>query len=268
MQASGSQRPASNRGCLGLTPTWLALTLLGGVAILILAVTGNSAATENSVKSSSMAHKVPMPGAPVDVSNSNDPEAEEIGKFVVSTILKEQNAPDLKFVRVVSVSKQVVAGLLWKLTVEVETPVGPAEYKATVYESPGPDSKRSLEKYELVPKDKHGGSDATPADLGAHLGGASSTDAGLRTVDPEDPAVEDAAQFAIKQIQSRSNSLVKPELKKVKEAKAQVDDKTTFHLTLELQHGNRTETVPVVVERTKDGKFTLTHVGQPAEASH
>jgi hypothetical protein len=53
-----------------------------------------------------------------------------------------QNAPDLKFVRVVSVSKQVVAGLLWKLTVEVETPVGPAEYKATVYESPGPDSRR------------------------------------------------------------------------------------------------------------------------------
>jgi hypothetical protein len=34
--------------------------------------------------------------------------------------------------------------------------------------------------------------------------------------------VEDAAQFAIKQIQSRSNSLIKPELKKVKEAKAQV----------------------------------------------
>jgi hypothetical protein len=53
-----------------------------------------------------------------------------------------QNAPDLKFVRVVSVSKQVVAGLLWNLTVEVETPVGPAEYKATVYEPPGPDSKR------------------------------------------------------------------------------------------------------------------------------
>jgi hypothetical protein len=90
MQASGSQRPASNRGCLGLTPTWLALTLLGGVAILILAVAGNSAATENSVKSSSMAHKVPMPGAPVDVSNSNDLEAEEIGKFVVATISKEQ----------------------------------------------------------------------------------------------------------------------------------------------------------------------------------
>jgi hypothetical protein len=53
-----------------------------------------------------------------------------------------QNAPYLKFVRVVSVSKEVVAGLLWKLTVEVETHVGPAEYKATVYKPTGPDSKR------------------------------------------------------------------------------------------------------------------------------
>lgn len=43
---------------------------------------------------------------------------------------------------------------------------------------------------------------------------------------------------------------------------------TTFHLTLELQHGNRVETVPVVVDRTKDGKFSLTHAGQPEEAGH
>ncbi|GAQ88531.1 cysteine proteinase inhibitor [Klebsormidium nitens] len=216
-----------------------------------------------------MAQRVPMPGGQVDVGGSNDPDAEEVGKYVVSTIAKEQNAPDLKFVRVVSATKQVVAGLMWRLTVEVKTPVGPAEYKATVYEPPGPDATRSLEKYELVPKSSHGDSDATPSDLGAHLGGASSADAGLRTVDPEDPAVEDAAQFAIKQLQARSNSLVKPELKKVKEAKAQVGSKsTTFHLTLELQHGNRTETVPVVVDRTKDGKFSLTHAGQPEEVRH
>jgi hypothetical protein len=43
----------------------------------------------NSMKSSSMAHRVPMLGAPFDVSNSSDSEAEEIGNFVVFTIGKE-----------------------------------------------------------------------------------------------------------------------------------------------------------------------------------
>jgi hypothetical protein len=38
-----------------------------------------------------MAHKSPcLIYAPVDVNNSNDPEAEEIGNFVVYTISKEQ----------------------------------------------------------------------------------------------------------------------------------------------------------------------------------
>jgi hypothetical protein len=41
------------------------------------------------MKSSSMAHRVPMLGAPFDVSNSSDSEAEEIGNFVVFTIGKE-----------------------------------------------------------------------------------------------------------------------------------------------------------------------------------
>lgn len=82
MHARGPQQPASSRGCSGL----LGLALVGSLAVLLLAfgLVGNSA------KSPPMAQKVPMAGGQVDVGNSNDPDVQEVGEYVVSTIAKEQ----------------------------------------------------------------------------------------------------------------------------------------------------------------------------------
>jgi len=70
----------------------------------------------------------------------------------------------IKFSKVVSCQKQVVAGIMYHLVIEVEEKSQPKHYDAKVWAKPGGAPKK-LEEFK--PKD---GANLTSADLGAKTG--------------------------------------------------------------------------------------------------
>ncbi|KAJ7559840.1 hypothetical protein O6H91_04G105200 [Diphasiastrum complanatum] len=188
----------------------------------------------------------------------NSLEIEDIAKFAVDEYNGRQNSVEnVSYVRVVSAKKQVVAGTMYHLTIEVLSEDQPKLYEAKVWAKPW-EQHKTLEEFKLA---SH--SAVTHADLGVRRDGHHSVnegDQGLREVPCDDPVVKEAAEQALKGLQQRSNSLFPYELQDVVSALAEVTgEKTNFQLLLKVKRGTREEHVKAEVHRTADGHWNVGH---------
>ncbi|CAL1377025.1 unnamed protein product [Linum trigynum] len=184
--------------------------------------------------------------------SANSAEIEGLARFAVDEHNKKQNAV-VEFLRVVEAKEQVVAGTLHHLVIEAVDAGKKKLYEAKVWVKP-------WMNFQELQEFKHAGDSPqlTPSDLGAKKGCHGS---GLRDVAPHDPAVQDAADHALKTIQQRSNSLFPYELQEVVDAKAEVvDDAAKFHMVLKVKRGTTEEKLKVEVHKTTEGTFHLNHM--------
>ncbi|CAK8561154.1 unnamed protein product [Lathyrus sativus] len=190
--------------------------------------------------------------------SQNSLEIESLARFAVDQHNAKQNSL-LEFARVVKAQEQVVAGTMHHLTIEAIDAGEKKIYNAKVWVKPWLNFK---ELHEFKHAGDGDGPSFTSADLGVKKEGHKP---GWQSVPTEDPAVQDAANHAIKTIQQRSNSLVPYELHEVSDAKAEViDDVAKFDLLLKLKRGEKQEKFKVQVHKNNEGSFHLNHM----EADH
>lgn len=182
----------------------------------------------------------------------NDARVQEIAAFAVEEISKKENEK-LDLVKVVSVSSQVVAGKNYKLVLDLATPAQKLQaYEVTVYEPLG---GQDMQLTEHKPVDKAKAAEAheqsTERHSGALLGG-------YKEVEPADDEVTEAAEFATKQLNEQSNSLLPFELKEVLQARTKVTNGKVFELKLSLAQGKQADKVyQVEVARSLQNQFTI-----------
>ncbi|KAG6595136.1 Cysteine proteinase inhibitor 5, partial [Cucurbita argyrosperma subsp. sororia] len=93
-----------------------------------------------------------VPGGPVPV-DPNDPHVRDIGEWAVNEHNK-QSGDSLKFLEVVSGSKQIVSGVLYKLVLLVDVGANyPRKYEAKVWEQPWVVPPRKLESFHVLLQD-------------------------------------------------------------------------------------------------------------------
>lgn len=98
----------------------------------------------------------------VNLKDENSLEIDEIAHFAVSEHNNRQNSLEkMNFTKVVSCQKQVVAGIMYHLVIEVEEKSQAKQYEAKVWAKPGGGPKK-LEEFKLK---EDGG--LTSADMGA-----------------------------------------------------------------------------------------------------
>ncbi|KAG0481690.1 hypothetical protein HPP92_012548 [Vanilla planifolia] len=186
--------------------------------------------------------------------NENSGEIEEIARFAVDEHNKKENAL-LEFVRLVKAKEQVVAGTLHHLTLEAIDAGKKKLYEAKVWVKPWLNHKE-LQDF----KHAEDGESAvfTSADLGVKRDGHQP---GWTAVPTHDPVVKDAAEHAVKTIQSMSNTIHTYELLEIQHAKAEViEGLTKFDLLLKLRRGLREELFKVEVHKNPEGTFQLNHM--------
>ncbi|CAL1399960.1 unnamed protein product [Linum trigynum] len=201
-----------------------------------------------------MAAATPILGGVRDspAGSANSAEIEGIARFAVDEHNKKQNAV-VEFLRVVEAKEQVVAGTLHHLVIEAIDAGKKKLYEAKVWVKP-------WMNFQELQEFKHAGDSPqlTPSDLGVKKECHGS---GLKDVASHDPAVQDAADHALKAIQQRSNSLFPYELQEVVDAKAEVlDDSAKFHMVLKVKRGTTEEKMKVEVHKTTEGTFRLNHM--------
>ncbi|CAN0862674.1 Cysteine proteinase inhibitor 6 [Linum grandiflorum] len=188
--------------------------------------------------------------------DSNSAHIEGLARFAVDEHNKKENAV-VEFLRVVEAKEQVVAGTMHHLVIEAADAGKKTLYKAKVWVKPWMNFKE-LQEF------KHHSDDSpklTSSDLGVKKECHGS---GLKDVASHDPAVQDAANHALKTIQQRSNSLFPYELQEVADAKAEVvEDSAKFHLVLKVKRGSTEEKLKVEVHKNNEGTFHLNHM-EPA----
>ncbi|CAN1343834.1 Cysteine proteinase inhibitor 12, partial [Linum perenne] len=182
--------------------------------------------------------------------NSNSDHIEGLARFAVDEHNKKENAV-VEFLRVVEAKEQVVAGTMHHLVIEAADAGKKKLYQAKVWVKPWMNFKE-LQEF------KHSG-DSSPQLTSSDLG----VKKGLKDVASHDPAVQDAANHALKTIQQRSNSLFPYELQEVADAKAEVvEDTAKFHLVLKVKRGSTEEKLKVEVHKNNEGTFHLNHMEQ------
>ncbi|CAL0303599.1 unnamed protein product [Lupinus luteus] len=198
----------------------------------------------------------PMVGGLVDSEGfQNSLEIQDLGRFAVNEHNKKQNAL-LEFTRVVKAQEQLVAGTLHYLTIEAIDAGEKKIYDAQVWVKPWLNFKE-LTEFEPAAA---AASSFTSADLGVKK---DVHKPGWQYVPTQDPQVQDAADYALKSIQQRSNSLVPYELYEVVSAKAEViDDSAKFNLLLKVKRGDKEEKFKVEVHKNNEGGFHLNHLEQ------
>ncbi|OAY36274.1 hypothetical protein MANES_11G008702v8 [Manihot esculenta] len=147
---------------------------------------------------------------------ANSVEINALGRFAVD----EHNKKEAK--------EQVVAGTLHHLTIEAIEAGKKKLYEANVWVKPGLNFKE-LQEF------KHAG------DVDADGPGS-----GWKEVPAHDPAVQDAANHAVKTIQQRSNSLF-----------LVGDDYAKFNMLLKVKRGSSEEKFKVEVHKKNEGTFLL-----------
>ncbi|OAY53339.1 cysteine proteinase inhibitor 12 isoform X2 [Manihot esculenta] len=172
---------------------------------------------------------------------SNTVEIDDLARFAVDEHNKKQNAV-LEFARVVKAKEQVVAGTLHLLTIEAIEAGKKKLYEAKIWVKPWLNFKE-LQEF------KHAG------DVD---GSADGHGPGWKEVPADDPAVQDAANHAVKIIHQRSNSLFPYELKEIVCAKAEVvDEHAKFDMLLKVKRGTSEEKYKVEVHKNNEGSFLL-----------
>ncbi|XP_011040718.1 PREDICTED: cysteine proteinase inhibitor-like isoform X1 [Populus euphratica] len=142
--------------------------------------------------------------------SQNIGEIDSLARFAVQEHNTKENAL-LEFVRVVKAKEQVVAGKLYHLTLEANDAGNKKIYEVKVWVKPWMNFKQ-LQEFKHV----EGG---TSSDLGVKQDGHGS---GWKMVSTNDVEVQNAANYAVKSIQERSNSLYPYELLEILLAKAKV----------------------------------------------
>ncbi|XP_037497426.1 cysteine proteinase inhibitor 6 isoform X2 [Jatropha curcas] len=151
--------------------------------------------------------------------SANSVEIDGLARFAVEEHNKKENAL-LEFARVVKAKEQVVAGTLHHLTIEAIEAGKKKLYEAKIWVKPWLNFKELQEFKHAGDVDgpDGGASSFTSSDLGVKRDGHGP---GWREVPAHDPAVQDAANHAVKTIQQRSNSLFPYELQEIVHAKAE-----------------------------------------------
>jgi hypothetical protein len=198
----------------------------------------------------------------VDLQNNNNLEIDEMAKFAVAEHNDRENSLEkLTFSKVVSCHTQVVAGTMYHLVIEVEEGSSIKPYEARVWVKPWQNFKK-LEEFKL----KDAG--VTSADLGVRTGGPHSTGRGInappsgkQSWPTDDPAVQEAAEHAMKMLQQGSNSLASYELSEIVSADAELSDESAdFELLLKIKRGAKEEHFKSEIHRTGDGDWSVKHV--------
>ncbi|KAI4370476.1 hypothetical protein MLD38_018827 [Melastoma candidum] len=174
---------------------------------------------------------------------------DSLGRFAVDQHNHKENAL-LEFTRVVKAREQVVAGTLHHLTIEAIDAGQKKLFEATVWIKPWVNFKelQHFRPAQEVPS-------ITPSDLGVRSGGHPP---GWQEVPVHDPEVQDAAQHAVKAIQSRSNSLFPYELQEIVDAKAEVAESIAkFNMLLKVKRGDKEEKFKVEVHKNHEGTLQL-----------
>ncbi|GBG79660.1 hypothetical protein CBR_g29808 [Chara braunii] len=189
--------------------------------------------------------------------NANDLSMQEIAQFAVNEHNKqraENHQTEVTLIGILSAASQVVAGIMYHLTLEIGTENGHEKFLAKVVDQAWMNS-RELVSFEKLP-DVHGESHlrTTRADLGAHRG---TRPRGRHSISTEDPAVKQAVEHAERGIRARSNSLEPPEVKEVVSAEAEVGDGTTIHLVLNVGISSSDHIVKASMHRTDDGHWRM-----------
>ncbi|KAE9455860.1 hypothetical protein C3L33_12236, partial [Rhododendron williamsianum] len=186
----------------------------------------------------------------------NSAEIESIGRFAVDEHNKKENAL-LEFTRVVKAKEQVVAGMMYHLTLEAIDAGKREIYQAKVWVKPWLNFKQ-LQEF----KHTCDGHSYISADFGVKRDGP---EQGWRPVPTYDPVVKGAAYHAVKTIQQMSNSLSPYELLEILLAKVKVgnvfffppaiENYTKFNMLLKVKWGTKEVKFKVIVNKSIEGKF-------------
>ncbi|KAE9617170.1 hypothetical protein Lal_00034205 [Lupinus albus] len=207
-----------------------------------------------SMEDSSEYCEAPLVGGISDCEGfENSLEIQDLGRFAVNEHNTKQNAL-LEFTRVVKAQQQIVEGVLYYLTLEAIDAGQKKIYDAQVW------VRVWLNFKELTDFEPAAASSFTSAYLGLKK---DVHKPGWQSVPTQDPQVQDAADYALKSIQQRSNSLVPYELHEVVDAKAEViDDSAKFNLVLKVKRGEKEEKFKVKVHKNNEGGFHLNQLEQ------
>ncbi|CAN1814564.1 Cysteine proteinase inhibitor 12 [Linum perenne] len=232
------------------TFTFFTLTLLlfstSSSSSAIPSTCGLSQVTDHQMADSAAPHVLGGVHDSPAAANSNSDHIEGLARFAVDEHNKKENAV-VEFLRVVEAKEQVVAGTMHHLVIEAADAGKKKLYQAKVWVKPWMNFKE-LQEF------KHSGCVV----IGSECHGS-----GLKDVASHDPAVQDAANHALKTIQQRSNSLFPYELQEVADAKAEVvEDTAKFHLVLKVKRGSTEEKLKVEVHKNNEGTFHLNHMEQ------
>lgn len=179
--------------------------------------------------------------------NSFSSEIDGIARFAVQEHNKRANAV-LEFGRVLKVKEQVVAGKIYHLTLEAIDAGKKTIYEAKVWVKPWVNFKQLQEFKSAI-----GASHLTTSGLSILRDRL-----GWHTVPTHDPEVRDAANYAVRNIQQRSNSLFPYQLLEILQAEAEdVEDYVKYNLLLKLSRGIKEEKLKVKIYKTAAGKFLV-----------
>ncbi|XP_061369934.1 cysteine proteinase inhibitor 12-like [Gastrolobium bilobum] len=181
-------------------------------------------------------------------------EIENLGRFAIQEHNNKENAL-LEFARVLNAKEQVVAGKIYYLTLEAIDAGKKKIYEAKIWVKPWMNFKQLQEfkrAYVISPFRSSG--------LGVKQ---ERIKLGWREVPIHDPEVKDAANYTVKSIAQRSNSLSSYKLMEVVVAKTKViEDYVKFNLLLKLSRGIKEERFRVEVNKKLGGKFYVSWVEQ------
>ncbi|XP_046658469.1 uncharacterized protein LOC124352819 isoform X2 [Homalodisca vitripennis] len=184
-----------------------------------------------------------IPGG-LSPANPNDPDVQDAARFAVSAVDQRSNSLfSSKLVVVKEAKTQVVAGTNYYLKLQlVETN---CRKNAPTNSACRPTPDKVVQECDVVvydrPWDKH--RELTSVQCSPVLDNSVRQQrrvmvGGLTPANPNDANVKEAANFAVSEVDRRSNSLFSSKLLVVKEAKTQVVAGVNYHLKLQLVESN------------------------------
>ncbi|XP_027349764.1 cysteine proteinase inhibitor 6-like [Abrus precatorius] len=179
--------------------------------------------------------------------NLNSPEIENLARFAIQEHNNKENA-FLEFAKVLKAKEQVVAGKIYYLTLEAIDAGKKKIYEAKIWVKPWMNFKQ-LQEFKCA----HVIPPFRSSDLGVKQEGPK---LGWHEAPIHAPEVKDAANYAVKSIAQRSNSLSPYELLEIVLAKTKViNDYVKFNLLLRVSRGIKEERFKVEVNKKLGGKF-------------
>ena len=181
-------------------------------------------------------------------------EIKSLARFAVQQHNSKENTL-LEFVKVLKAREQVVAGKIYYLTL-VAVDAGKRKiYEAKIWVKPWMNFKQ-LQEFKLA----HVVSPFRSSDLGVMQEGHK---LGWHEIPIYNPNVKDAANYAVKAIAPRSNSLSPYELLDIVRAKTKaIEDYVKFKLLLKVSRGTKEEWLRVEVNKKLGGRFYVSWMEQ------